>query len=210
MQRYFVFDFDGVITDGIPLQDEAYVLLFSKYGLDVSVDYLHTHIGMTSRQVIEKIAIENSIDESLDSLVQAQKALVKDLYATKAEPAPGLRAFVTKLQESNFTIAVASSTQSDILKLVLSKFGILDAFVSVVGGEMISKGKPDPEMIQKSLDNMGASPANAVAIDDARSGILAANTLGMYSIGYMHYAKTVIPEANVLVNDFAELDLSKL
>jgi len=107
-------------------------------------------------------------------------------------------------------IGVASSTYSDILQLILEKFGIQKYVSVIIGGESITKGKPDPEMLTCALQKLGIAGQEAFAIDDARSGIIAAKALSMYAIAYLQYSRKPISESDMAVMDFNEIDLAVL
>jgi len=208
--RGAIFDFDGVITDGIPLHDEAYSEVFRALALAVPLDLLHTKIGMTPREVIADIcrAFHRSIH--LEEVVAQHHDILRELYAAKAKPAPHLQEFMDRLHTAHVPIGVASSTSSDILQLILEKFGIRKYVSVIIGGEAITKGKPDPEMLTCALQKLSIPGQEVFAIDDARSGIIAAKALSMYTIAYLQYSRKPISESDASVMDFDEIDLAVL
>ena len=205
-----IFDFDGVITDSIPFHDEAYLKVFKTVGLQIPLELLHTKIGMTAKEVITGICRDFRLRASTDALTDLHHRILFDIYSKKAKPSPHLKTLIVQFSDMNARIGVASSTNSDILKHVLKKFSIQQYFSVIVGGEKIQKGKPNPEMIMCALDKLNLKASDAIAIDDARSGIIAAKSINMYTIAYLHYSKTPIPESDMSVNDFNKLDVSAL
>jgi HAD superfamily hydrolase (TIGR01509 family) len=205
-----IFDFDGVITDGIPFHDEAYVKVFKTVELNIPLELLHTKIGMTPKEVITGICRDFKLRASTNALTDMHHRILFDLYSKKAKPSPHLKALILQFSHMNALIGVASSTNSDILKHVLKKFNIQQYFSAIVGGEEIQKGKPNPEMITRALEKLDIKATDSIAIDDARSGIIAAKSINMYTIAYLHYSKTPIPESDMSLNDFNKLDVSAL
>ncbi len=189
VRQAIVFDFDGVITDGIPLHDEAYQKVFVDAGTACE---------------------EFDIEAEAENLLQRFHSILYKLYLRKAKPAPVLEDFLGECEEQGISIAVASSTSSQILEAFLSKFNLLPYFESIVGGDMIDKGKPNPEMIETALERIGFSGEDAVAIDDSQAGITAANKLNMYTIAYTRYIEGELQGAEEYVSDFSEIDIEEM
>lgn len=204
MIHAIVFDFDGVIVDGVPLHDQAYLQTFQELGLSVPLEQLHTKIGKTSREVIAEILHEQGSDANQATAILRHSELLVQLYE-QAPLAPHLEAFLQRVQANGIRMALASSTGSQILKSVVGRHHIANYFAGYVGGEMITKGKPDPEMIQKALNLLGCTPQDALAIDDAPSGIAAAKALQMKTIGYTFFSKKPLDEADAVVDDFLDI-----
>lgn len=60
--------------------------------------------------------------------------------------------------------------------------GLLDYFDGAVYGDMVTAGKPNPEIYQKACSEIGVAPKHALALEDAPSGIRSASAAGMRSI----------------------------
>ena len=210
MYKAIVFDFDGVITNGIPFHDQAYLKIFKRHGINITTDQLHTKIGLTIREVISQIFKEFSIKANINDLVEEHRIILYELYKKNANIPEHLIEFLESCNRNNLQIAVSSSTNSNILKMVLQKFNIGNYFNVIVGGEDIEKGKPNPEMIEKALKKLKIEPKCAIAIDDAKSGIIAAKKIYMYTIAYLKYSKNKITEADINVNNFNEINIDKI
>jgi HAD superfamily hydrolase (TIGR01509 family) len=210
MYKALIFDFDGVIVNGIPFHDEAYIKTFEGIGLDITIEHLHTKIGLTVKEVISSILRDKNVEADIPKLVQNHHELLVDLYNTKSYITSDIKPFIETCIENNLKLALASSTSSDILNMVLDKFSLHRYFSAVIGGEQVSKGKPNPEMLLKALTEISVNSQETIAIDDARSGILASKEIGMYSIAYLKYSKINILEANTNVFDFKDIDFKKI
>src|SRR5882724_2933478 len=128
MDRGVIFDFDGVITNGIPFHHQAYLMVFKKIGLDIPADYLHTSLGSNPKQILRMILKDFNIQANYEELYKQHHELLFQLYKTQAQPAPGLLQFLQDLKKNSFTLCIASSNEAVILKIMLSKFGIKKYF----------------------------------------------------------------------------------
>lgn len=55
-------------------------------------------------------------------------------------------------------------------------------FDEIVCGDDLEKGKPNPEIYLKTCEKLEVKPEEAVAIEDSKNGILAAESAGMQVI----------------------------
>jgi beta-phosphoglucomutase len=60
--------------------------------------------------------------------------------------------------------------------------GITDYFQSIIGGEDVEKGKPDPEVFLKAAAGLGVAPEDCVVFEDSAAGAEAALRAGMRCI----------------------------
>jgi HAD superfamily hydrolase (TIGR01509 family) len=73
---------------------------------------------------------------------------------------------------------VTSSHRGDALRK-LTNAGILEFFQFVLGGDQISKGKPDPEIYVTACQQIGEDPALCLALEDSDNGVLSAFKAGL-------------------------------
>ena len=59
-------------------------------------------------------------------------------------------------------MAVASSTRSDIVRMELEEAGILQHFDAVLGGDMVARSKPEPDIFLAAARAVGAEPPAAM------------------------------------------------
>ena len=106
-----------------------------------------------------------------------------------------------ELRKNNFKLAIGSSSKNT--KLILEKIGLNNYFDAISDGNDITKSKPDPEVFLKAADFLNLSPSECYVVEDAISGIDAANAGGFCSIGIgeaSKFAKTDHP-----INKFSEI-----
>ncbi|NCU38152.1 HAD family phosphatase [Candidatus Saccharibacteria bacterium] len=178
---------------------------FKNYGVTVPIEELHSKIGSTNKQVFEQCFSDRGVPVDIENIVDEHEDILFTLYKDKAELPEGLKDFLEACKKNDLLIGLSSATNSKMLKIVLEKFGISTYFDVVIGGESVSKGKPDPEMIQKALEKLHVRPEQAIAIDDARSGIIAAKSIDMFTIAYLKFSKQEIPEADSSVWEFNDI-----
>ena len=211
-KKAIIFDFDGVITNGVPYREEAYINVLRSIGISLSPDELSSYTGSTPQEVFTSV-IERAggnTASSMEDILKHYHTVLYELYELRSEPSPGLHEFIFACKAEGLLLGVSSSAPSDILKMVLRKFGIEGYIDATVGGEMVECPKPDAETFTKTIELLHVEPENAAAIDDRWAGIIAAKSLDMYTIAYLYYNQSNIFGADLNVYDFSEVDLKKI
>ena len=70
-----------------------------------------------------------------------------------------------------------------IIDLVVDALVIRPFFQSIIGGHEVSKGKPDPEIFIKTMDQLQLNPQNCLVVEDSISGVQAAKNAGIRVVG---------------------------
>ncbi len=64
----------------------------------------------------------------------------------------------------------------------LEKSGITGYFQKIVTGDMVTHGKPSPDIYLKACEELGAAPEEVIAIEDSFNGIRSASAAGLHPI----------------------------
>ena len=69
---------------------------------------------------------------------------------------------------------MATSTFTNVAIGYLKNAGVLNCFAAIVGGDQVTKSKPDPEIFQLAMRALGKqTPETCVVFEDSRNGLLA-------------------------------------
>lgn len=169
---------DGVLLDTHPAHLKAWRSLLADAGKIVSDLDLQFVLDGHKRQEI----LHHFLGELEHSRAQYFSSL-KDEYFShhqdSVRPLPGLPEFLRQLSAAEVPAAVATSAGRPRTEALLARFAILDHFSTIVTGDDVSKGKPDPEIYRLAASRLGLSPENLVVVEDAISGIRAGKAAGM-------------------------------
>lgn len=181
--RAFIFDLDGVIFDSERLYIDCCIEIAEKLGMDHIVETCHRCIGVTT-EVTKAILLETYRDIDLvDRFREQSVALVRSkIDSGFLEMKPGVRELLDSLRARGCRIAIASSTNTDIVKKELADAGLIGYFSAIVGGEQAQRSKPNPDIFLKAAELLEEKPENCVVIEDSFNGIRAAKAAGMTAI----------------------------
>lgn len=116
-----------------------------------------------------------------------------------------------KLAFPKFHLALASGARRKIIDIALEKFNLADCFEVIISNSDYSKGKPDPEIFQKTIEKLNLRPNEYVVIEDAPSGIEAAKKAGAFTIAVTNTSdKEKLIEADLVVKTLRNLNIEEL
>jgi HAD superfamily hydrolase (TIGR01509 family) len=106
-----------------------------------------------------------------------------ELLGEEAPPVPGALDLLGRVADSGRLRAVASSSDGEIVDLVLRRLGIRERFQAVVNGTQVDHGKPEPDIFFEAASRLGVEPARCLVLEDSEAGTRAARAAGMACIG---------------------------
>jgi HAD superfamily hydrolase (TIGR01509 family) len=100
-------------------------------------------------------------------------------------------------------MAVASNSERRLLDLALTGAGLSDTFAAVIAGDEVPSPKPAPDLYLEACRRLGASPGDAVAVEDSPRGAAAARAAGLFVIG-IPYLPELEVEADLLATSLED------
>ena len=180
--RAVLFDMDGVIFDSERAVREVWREIAAERGLaDIDSVFVRC-VGVTKTRTRE-ILLEAYPSLRFEDFDGAVRARFRARYSGGRLPVkPGVREILTALRERGYPLALASSTRTETVKLELEEAGLLGCFDAVIGGDMVQKSKPDPEIFLTAAARLGVSAGDCWVIEDSYNGIRAARAGGLRAI----------------------------
>ena len=89
----------------------------------------------------------------------------------KLELKPGVREILDALRQNGWKTAIASSTRTAVVREEMQHFGLEQMFDEIIGGDMVRRSKPDPEIYLTACRVLGADPAATYAVEAAAAGM---------------------------------------
>jgi len=91
----------------------------------------------------------------------------------------GLDSLLIFLESRKIPKAVATSAERRKALSTLNSAGLLHRFEAVVTGDEVAHGKPFPDIFLLAAERLGVEQAVCLVLEDAESGVVAANAAGM-------------------------------
>lgn len=174
-----VFDFDGLIADTEMPIYRTNAAALAALGHDVSVPEWATLIGLGEADSWAAICalVGADLDRvAFDVAYQAQDRSDRD----RIPAAPGVVDLLAALSEACVPCGVASSSSASWVERHLERLGLRDRFGSVATADRVGgRSKPAPDTYLLACQELGADPAQSVALEDSAPGITAALAAGL-------------------------------
>jgi HAD superfamily hydrolase (TIGR01509 family) len=203
-----IFDLDGVLVDSEPLHHHAVNAVLAEDGHPpLSVAEYTRYLGMTDEDLWRDLRTMRDLGRPHEHYLGRFDSLVLAEYRKHAIAAPGVIDLLDWLTACELPLAVASSSRSQWVKTCLHAIGLLRYFDRVVAGDMVARGKPDPEIYLLAARQLRAQPARCVVFEDSPAGVTAASRAGMYTIAVCtaYTPPGLAQGAHFTVNSLAEV-----
>jgi len=171
----WIFDMDGVIFDSENLYLSCCAEEAERLGMENIEETVRRCIGVTT-EVTEAILLETYQDAALVRRFRENTAALfrKKYQDGQLKIRTGVRELLQTLKDAGARMAIASSTQTEIVRSEIREAGLLDFFDVIVGG--------DPDIFLKAAERLEAKPEDCVVVEDSYHGIRAAKAAGMTAI----------------------------
>ena len=181
-----IFDLDGVICSTDEYHYQAWKSIADEEGIYFDRNINERLRGVSRAESLEIILERATASYSLEqkaALMEKKNNIYRELLKNMG---PGdvteeVRSTLRKLREKGYGLSIGSSSKNT--RFILERTGLTDAFDGISDGNMISRSKPNPEVFIKAAGILGLKNDECLVIEDAVSGIDAANAAGFHSVG---------------------------
>lgn len=186
MIKGIIFDLDGVIVSTDELHYKAWKEIADSQNIyfDHSInDSLRGVSRSDSLDIILKQSDKRySSDEKLKLMNDKNNIYLNLLEDLGIENVlPNVLKTLKTLKEKGYKLAIGSSSRN--AKRILNKIRLIDFFDAISDGTNIIMSKPNPEVFEKAAEMLNLKPEECIVVEDAISGIDAANAAKMLSVG---------------------------
>jgi len=204
-----VFDLDGVLIDSEQLWDQTREGLAHERGGNWSEQAQADMMGMSSiewsRYMHEVVGLRESPEE-------INREVVRRMLGRYSEELPLIDGAIDAVKRlaADWTLAVASSSNRELIDHVLQLSGLAPYFEVTVSSEEVERGKPAPDVYLEAARRLGVEPSHSAAIEDSASGIRSAHAAGMHVVAIPNRAfpppADVLALASVVLESIKDLD----
>jgi beta-phosphoglucomutase len=176
-----IFDMDGVVLDSMPVHLATWQQALAPLGITPTADDLYPLEGMpterTAQRLTEKLAGEACSEAEARKLAATKRRLFRELFAPTF--VPGIVPLLYDLHGRGYRVGLVTGSARSVVTETLLPTGIWNLFDTIVSGDEVSCGKPDPEPYRRAAGDLGLRPTECLAVENAPLGIQSARTAGM-------------------------------
>lgn len=180
MPQAVIFDMDGMLTDSEPLWRLASVQVLNGIGVPLTEAEAVATTGLRTDELVETWQRTYPWEDPPRKVVEAMiESRVMDLIRERSTPNPGVLTTLQALAAVGYPLAIASSSASDVIRVVVETLGIAPYFSVIQSAEHEPFGKPHPAVYIEAARALGVPAVECVAFEDSPNGVIAAKAARM-------------------------------
>ncbi|MHA7262278.1 HAD family hydrolase [Arthrobacter sp. TMN-37] len=185
-----LWDMDGTIVDTEPYWIEAETQLVKDHGGSWSDGQASALVGQAltfSARLLQDAGVRLTEREIIDRLIAEVVAKVRIEVPWR----PGARELLEELRTAGIPCAMVTMSERLLASEIAAQLPE-GTFEFLVTGDMVERGKPDPEAYRTAFDRLaqdrpGLSAARVVAIEDSLPGVTSAIAAGVVTLAVPHF-----------------------
>lgn len=204
-----VFDMDGLMFDTETLVYNAWQKVMDDHNYKYDFEIFKQTLG--KRTVDVKKMYEEMYDNNFVYATMREEANVYFRKAIADFGVPmkkGLINLLEHLKSKGIKIALATSTSSQTTMWIMGLADLKKYFNALVCGNMVTNGKPHPEVFLTAAKELQLDPQDCIALEDSINGIKSAYNAGMKPImvpDMLEPTDEIKPMLYALCNDLDEV-----
>lgn len=177
-----LFDMDGLMFDTERIYVDTWKKIGELYHISIGDEFLLPSRGMIradSQRLFESLY---DLKSPYDELIEIRQTMIKDRLKQGFECKQGLYELLKYLQDNQYHIVLATSTPKERAMWMLEQVGVKDYFHNYVFGDMVKKGKPEPDIFIKAAESVAKRPEQCLVLEDSFNGVRAGKRAGCHVI----------------------------
>lgn len=175
-----IFDMDGLILDTEAIALSTFVQTCREHNFEPDLSVFYKCIGVDGAATRQIMSEGYGKAFPLESVAELWGKKM-DLETTE-KPIPlktGVLSLLKYLDKEQTKMALVTSTRRAKAQRELTNAGVAHFFSLILGGDQVTKGKPDPEIYMTACEKLHEEPAKCLALEDSDNGVKAAFHAGL-------------------------------
>ena len=204
-----IFDADGTLVDTVYFFIETYYQAYKRFGLTIARSRIQKVIGMGCDKAVPLLTSHEWYQKHGSSLRHIAVDIYKNTFLHRVELFPHAEELCVRLKSFGISLALASSSSSDIVDYYISLFSHHDIFDFINTSSDNIRTKPDPDIFLDIIEKGSFDKNNSFVIGDSIWDIQAARRAHLDCIcvltGGYHYEELRREGATEIYDDVAHL-----
>ena len=163
--RGLLFDMDGVLISSIGSVERCWKKWCQLYDVPAADDFQVQH-GVRAVDLVRGLKPEFNDEQVAEGLRVIEDLELDDLADLRVMP--GAKALLEKLPPERWAIVTSATHRLMLGRLAAAGLPVPER---IIAGDMVERGKPDPEPYRRGAEMLGFAPGDCVVVEDAPSGV---------------------------------------
>jgi mannitol-1-/sugar-/sorbitol-6-phosphatase len=174
-----LFDMDGVLIRSIGSVERCWKRWCAIHSVPNAENFEVQH-GVRALDIIRSLKPDWNDAQSAEGLRVIEDMEIEDTGDITV--LPGAKSLLNKLPPERWAIVTSATRRLMVGRLAAAGLPVPDRLIS---GDMVERGKPDPEPYRRGAAMLGFSPKDCVVVEDAPSGVGAGIAAGCRVLGVL-------------------------
>ena len=183
MKKGIIFDMDGTIVDSLPYHYKAWKIFFKENKVENFSEKLKDYKGGGTLDLLTTVLGNNFSKKELKSMVDDKEIIFRDIYKDNVIPIKGFIQMLESIKSKKILVGLASNAIRKNVKMILNELKIYNDFNSIICGDEVDNGKPNPEMFNKTVKRFKLDKKDCLIFEDSIEGLQGAVNSGIDAIG---------------------------
>ena len=211
-KKLFIFDLDGTLVDTAPdFKNSINYMLNELNESEVSLEEIRNWVGYGARELIRRTVVDKNIPHDEQRIEEMLKIFLLHYTHNIDDDSVlfnNVRNVLEFLKNNGIKLAVCTNKMERLSNILLEKLNVLHMFDYLVGGDSLSKSKPDPFPLLNICEKLNTEISDSIMMGDSVTDLNAGKGAGMpvvlVSYGYTDN-KDIYNKADLVINDFSQL-----
>ena len=174
MKKGIIFDMDGTIVDSLPYHYNAWKIFFNENKVENFSEKLKNYKGGGTLDLMTAVYGDKYSRKELKIMADDKEIIFREIYKNNVVPIMGFMDMFKLIKSKKILVGIASNATRKNVKMILSELKIYEKFDSIICGDEVRKGKPDPEMFDETIDRFNLKKEECLIFEDSVEGVSAA------------------------------------
>jgi phosphoglycolate phosphatase len=182
--RLLVFDLDGTLVDSsrdLAAATNAAVRQVAPAAPPIPVEKVRTFVGNGARVLIERTLSHAGIDRPVDEVLPVFLECYDRCLLDTTRPYPGITEVLEALD--GVSCAVLTNKPGPMARRTLEGLSLAPRFARIWGAGDVPAHKPDPQGLERLMEELGATPEETWMIGDSPVDVRTARAAGVRVAG---------------------------
>jgi sugar-phosphatase len=163
--RGLLFDMDGVLISSIGAVERSWKRWYAMHDVRDASSFVLPH-GTRAVDIVRMLKPEWNATQVADGLRTIEDLEIEDTDGLTV--LPGAKALLEHLPPARWAIVTSATRRLLLARLAAVGLPVPERLIS---GDMVERGKPDPEPYRCGAEMLGLQPEECIVVEDAPSGV---------------------------------------
>lgn len=208
--RAAIFDVDGTLLDSMDIWRDAGEKYLNHLNIQAEPKLGDKLFAMSLEEAADYLIENYHLRDSRNDIIRQVIEIIEGEYFHVIPLKPCVKEFLDVLRKNNIIMAVATTSERNVVETALRRLGILDYFGKIFTCSEVGAGKDKPDIYLAAADFLKCSPHEIWVFEDAPHAAGTAVNAGFHVVGIYDKSsgdrqKELKDIVDIYIKDFGEL-----